>query len=97
MTMQEQLRAALLAAQSTPVQPTDDSSPPAADDFPLVEALADVETDSALSVNVTPPEPVKPTFTIKNLDEKAVLVQVKRRMYSPYKHDAEASVSGSEF
>jgi len=31
------------------------------------------------------------TIQIKNLDEKAVLVSVKRRMYNPYKHDAEAT------
>ena len=87
MTMQEQLRAALLAAQSTPVEP----DTPAVDEFPLVKTLAAVETDSTLSANVTTPEPVKPTFKVKNLDEKAVLVQVKRRMYSPYKLDTEES------
>ena len=30
---------------------------------------------------------------IKNLDEKAVLVQVNRRMYSPYLHDKEESIN----
>jgi hypothetical protein len=41
------------------------------------------------------PQPVNTltpsTIKIKNLDEKAVLVQVKRRMYSPYKLDREES------
>ena len=40
-------------------------------------------------VNVLTPEPVRETVKVKNLDEKAVLVQVKRRMYSPYKLDTE--------
>jgi len=33
----------------------------------------------------------KPTVSVKGLDEKAVLVSVKRRMYSPYKLDQEES------
>ena len=41
------------------------------------------------------PQPVNTltpqTIQIKNLDERAVLVSVKRRMYNPYKHDAEAT------
>lgn len=32
-----------------------------------------------------------PKITVKDLNEKAVLVQVKRRMYAPYKRDNEAS------
>ena len=117
MTMQEQLRAAMLAAQSTPVTPTEPE---------WVEAIADVETESAVQVmdtvspsipstitrehdsssvvatpdpgnvnaapaNVSTPQPVRETVNVKNLDEKAVLVQVKRRMYSPYKLDTEES------
>ncbi len=118
MTMQEQLRAAMLAAQSTPVTPTEPE---------WVEAIADVETESAVQVmdtvspsipstynyaehdsssvvatpdpgnvnaapvNVSTPQPVRETVKVKNLDEKAVLVQVKRRMYSPYKLDTEES------
>ena len=39
------------------------------------------------SVNTLTPQ----TIQIKNLDERAVLVSVKRRMYNPYKHDAEAT------
>jgi len=80
MTMQEQLRAALLAANSTPVPPAHDSSP-----APVTPTPAPVEIPTA---DVAP---TAPKLTIKNLDEKAVLVQVKRRMYSPYKHDAEES------
>jgi hypothetical protein len=129
MTMHEQLRAAMLAAQSTPITPE------------WVDSVADVETDSAVQVidtvspthdsssaapcstqltssepaynyldddvtadvdltpvpgniddapaNVLTPAPVRETVKVKNLDEKAVLVQVKRRMYSPYKLDTE--------
>lgn len=36
-------------------------------------------------------QPVKQTVSVKGLDEKAVLVSVKRRMYSPYKLDQEES------
>ena len=35
---------------------------------------------------------VSKAVKIKNLDEKAVLVQVNRRMYSPYLHDKEESI-----
>jgi hypothetical protein len=35
---------------------------------------------------------VRKAVKIKNLDEKAVLVQVNRRMYSPYLHDKEESI-----
>ena len=35
---------------------------------------------------------VHSAIKIKNLDEKAVLVQVNRRMYSPYLHDKEESI-----
>lgn len=36
-------------------------------------------------------EPTAPKVTVKDLNEKAVLVQVKRRMYAPYKRDVDAS------
>ena len=35
---------------------------------------------------------VSKAVKIKNLDEKAVLVQVNRRMYSPNMHDKEESI-----
>ena len=110
MTMQEQLRAAMLAAQSSPVLTNEAPTPTASPDW--VEAIADVETESAIQldhdsssvvatpdpgnvnaapVNVSTPQPVRETVKVKNLDEKAVLVQVKRRMYSPYKLDTEES------
>ena len=110
MTMQEQLRAAMLAAQSSPVLTNETPTPTASPEW--VEAVADVETESAIQldhdsssvvatpdpgnvnaapVNVSTPQPVAPTVKVKNLDEKAVLVQVKRRMYSPYKLDTEES------
>ena len=123
--MQEQLRAAMLAAQSSPVLTNEAPTPTASPDW--VEAIADVETESAVQVmdtvspsipspdkyvehdsssvvatpdpgnvnaapvNVSTPQPVRETVKVKNLDEKAVLVQVKRRMYSPYKLDTEES------
>ena len=125
MTMHEQLRAAMLAAQSSPVLTNEAPTPTASPDW--VEAIADVETESAVQamdtvspsipcaynyvdhdsssvvatpdpgnvnaapVNVSTPQPVRQTVNVKNLDEKAVLVQVKRRMYSPYKLDTEES------
>ena len=125
MTMQEQLRAAMLAAQSSPVLTNEAPTPTASPEW--VEAIADVETESAVQVmdtmspsipstynyaehdsssvvatpdpgnvnaapvNVSTPQPVRETVKVKNLDEKAVLVQVKRRMYSPYKLDTEES------
>ena len=125
MNMQEQLRAAMLAAQSSPVLTNEAPTPTASPDW--VEAIADVETESAVQamdtvspsipstynyaehdsssvvatpdpgnvnaapVNVSTPQPVRQTVNVKNLDEKAVLVQVKRRMYSPYKLDTEES------
>ena len=125
MTMQEQLRAAMLAAQSSPVLTNEAPTPTASPDW--VEAIADVETESAVQVmdtvspsipstdkyvehdsssvvatpdpgnvnaapvNVSTPQPVRETVKVKNLDEKDVLVQVKRRMYSPYKLDTEES------
>jgi len=124
MTMQEQLRAAMLAAQSaqTPVEIKQSND---LADRVIDEALKTVETESAVQVmdtvspsipstynyaehdsssvvatpdpgninaapvNVSTPQPVRQTVNVKNLDEKAVLVQVKRRMYSPYKLDTE--------
>jgi DNA-binding protein YbaB len=35
--------------------------------------------------------PTRPSVSVKGLDEKAVLISVKRRMYSPYKLDQEES------
>jgi hypothetical protein len=49
--------------------------------------------DSSPVVDPTPDIPVatKQTISVKGLDEKAVLISVKRRMYSPYKLDQEES------
>ena len=127
MTMQEQLRAALEAAQAAqtpvevkqandladraineaithdslsapPVHVTDTvSASPVTTDFPVYDDADAVDatpvpgnTDD-VSANELTSQPVAPTFKVKNLDEKAVLVQVKRRMYSPYKLDTEES------
>ena len=127
MTMQEQLRAALEAAQAAqtpvevkqsndladrvineaithdsssavPVHVTDTvSASPVTTDFPVyddadaVDATPDPGNTDDVPANELTSQPVKPTFKVKNLDEKAVLVQVKRRMYSPYKLDTEES------
>ena len=127
MTMQEQLRAALEAAQAAqtpvevkqsndladrvineaithdsssavPVHVTDTvSASPVTTDFPVYDDADAVDatpvpgnTDDVPANELTSQQ-VKPTFKVKNLDEKAVLVQVKRRMYSPYKLDTEES------
>jgi len=51
-----------------------------------------VPLDSSPTTPPTPPEPPTATgITIKGLDEKAVLISVKRNMYSPYKLDQEES------
>ena len=70
----------------------------AVDDTSVVSAPGDLTTTSEQTLDDVPavvPEPVN-TLTrqkvqIKNLNEKAVLVHVKRRMYSPYKLDTEES------
>lgn len=62
-----------------------------------VVASPSVETSEATEPHDdgSTPQPVNTltpqTIQIKNLDERAVLVSVKRRMYNPYKHDAEAT------
>ena len=81
--------AAVEAAQANPAPVVDDSSPVVAD--PPAEKFDDIEL--AEPVNASTPSPV---IKVKNLDEKAVLVQVKRRMYSPYKLDrAESDAYGA--
>ena len=117
MNMQEQLRAAIAAAQEAPA--ADDSSavvvdahvaiaidedvvvsPPGDDENAVVMAVVSDTTginNTAVGINNTAvgviPDNVltADTVKVKNLDEKAVLVQVKRRMYSPYKLDTEES------
>lgn len=74
----------------------DDSSPdpdPVATWQPIAEPVAAIKLQvEAQHIPHVEPEPVaKPEFKIKGLDEKAVLVQVKRRMYSPYKRDEDAT------
>lgn len=70
------------------------------DSAPISEANAPVEQDSAPvhrttfePVNEAATDPVRKTLNVKRLDEKAVLVQVRRRMYSPYKLDTAESVA----
>lgn len=89
MTMQEQLRAAMLAAQQTvhdssPVVPTPDPTPvnvTTPDTFVSVADAAAPTIDTAIRE--------RKKVKIKSLNEKACLIKVKRRMYSPYKHDTE--------
>ena len=86
MNMQSQLQAAIAAAEKT----LDDSS--VAPSVPGA-ALNDGNTQSTQQpvADVVVPI-VRKAVKIKNLDEKAVLVQVNRRMYSPYLHDKEESI-----
>jgi len=86
MNMQSQLQAAIAAAEKT----LDDSS--VAPSYP-VAASSDGNTQSTQQpvADVVVPI-VRKAVKIKNLDEKAVLVQVNRRMYSPYLHDKEESI-----
>ena len=128
MTMQEQLRAAMEAAQKLAAQEAaidtairaHDSSPSAHQDAHVTpyDEQPVVTLDEISSGDDNAPQPVNElsdTFVsvadaaapivqeaqrnvikIKNLDEKAVLVQVKRRMYSPYKLDeAESKAYGA--
>ena len=106
MNMQDRLRAAMeaaerLAQQEAAIDAHDSSSSVASGGVQLNDddAVAPVQishTDpEVIDEPVVTPQPVNTltpqTIKIKNLDEKAVLVQVKRRMYSPYKLDTEES------
>jgi hypothetical protein len=95
MNMQSQLLAAIEAAQqqhnaAPAIPPVDDSSQQSvnmsADTFkPVSEIVAPIVQEAK-----------REFIKVKNLDEKAVLVQVKRRMYSPYKLDeAESKAYGA--
>ena len=91
----------------TPAAPTDrtmfetvnvdatDTAVTVSDDTPVVDVVSPTHSSAMQSDETLTPEPVntltRETINIKNLDEKAVLVQVKRRMYSPYKLDTEES------
>ena len=58
------------------------TSPPSGQGVPL---------DSSEPTPPVPPKPTPTTLKVKGLDEKAVLISVKRNMYSPYKLDQEES------
>jgi hypothetical protein len=95
MTIQEQLRAAMAAAQAThdsSPSPTPPVPAQANDDVAPVNELTD---DTFVSVaDAARPliqETVRKTVKVKRLNEKACLIKVKRRMYAPYKHDDEES------
>jgi len=66
-----------------------DSSPPVVGERSEYADQREEETEQEADVT-TNPEP-KPHISVKGLDEKAVLISVKRRMYSPYKLDQEES------
>jgi hypothetical protein len=72
---------------STPVDVTSVVSAPGNATSTSEQTLDDVPAVVPEPVNTLTREKVQ----IKNLDEKAVLVHVKRRMYSPYKLDTEES------
>jgi hypothetical protein len=110
MNMQAQLLAAIEAAQqhAAPAAPpaVDDSS-----SAQPVDTLTSTTVDYGAEINDDDKNTFKPVgeivapivqeakrefVKVKNLDEKAVLVQVKRRMYSPYKLDeAESKAYGA--
>ena len=92
-TSQVQAEQAIADALSTPAEPDDDV---VANISQRVETLTKEYVGGSKVEGFTQqPNPVdQPTKTkinVKGLDEKAVLVQVKRRMYSPYKLDKEES------
>ena len=123
MTMQEQLRAAMAAAQAThdagdvkqanAIADTavrqaliDDSSPSptppiptqANDDNAVATPVNELTDDTFVSAAVAARPVVqgavrefqaRKLINVKRLNEKACLIKVKRRMYSPYKHDDE--------
>ena len=98
MTMQEQLRAAMAAAQAT-----HDSSPSPTPPVPAqanddVEPVNELTDDTFVSVADAARPVIQATVrefqarklvSVKRLNEKACLIKVKRRMYAPYKHDDE--------
>ena len=107
MNMQDKLRAAMEAAQKLALEEAKiDAAVVAA---PRVEVDDEISVAPVQISHTSPsvfdepeptPQPVNTltptTLKIKNLDEKAVLVQVKRRMYSPYKLDkAESDAYGA--
>ena len=95
MTMQEQLRAAMAAAQAThdsSPSPTPPIPTQANDDVaPVNELTPDTFVSVADAARPLIQETVRKTVKVKRLNEKACLIKVKRRMYAPYKHDDEES------
>ena len=97
MTIQEQLRAAMAAAQAahesspSPTPPV----PAQANDTAVASPVNELTPDPFVSVaDAARPliqETVRKTIKVKRLNEKACLLKVKRRMYAPYKHDDEES------
>lgn len=90
--------AAVSAPLVTPSPSLVEAAPAINDDTPVVELVT--ERTQPETVDIADDQPVntltRSTVNIKNLDEKAVLVQVKRRMYSPYKLDeAESKAYGA--
>lgn len=100
MNMHEQLRAAMAAAQAAhdsstvavfPGKDSDDENAPQP-----VNELPDTFVSVADAARPVIEEAKRNIVKLKGLDEKAVLVQVKRRMYSPYKLDeAESRAYGA--
>ena len=93
MNMQAQLLAAMEAAQhAIPAAPAVDDDSSAQPVYTSPDTFKSIAEVAAPIVQEVKREFVK----VKNLDEKAVLVQVKRRMYSPYKLDeAESKAYGA--
>lgn len=101
MTMQEQLRAAMAAAQAThnsSPSPTPPIPTQANDDTAVAAPVNELTDDTFVSAAVAARPVVqgavrefqaRKLINVKRLNEKACLIKVKRRMYSPYKHDDE--------
>ena len=95
----QQMSDSPLVTDSTVFEPVNvaatDTALTVSDDAPVVDVVSPTQSSAMQSDETLTPEPVNTltpnTINIKNLDEKAVLVQVKRRMYSPYKLDTEES------
>lgn len=80
-----------LAAALAAVEKWQEDNVAARDDSSAAPVVVDEPVVSLHVVDDAPAAPARPLVSIKGLDEKAVLISVKRRMYSPYKLDTEES------
>jgi hypothetical protein len=93
MDMQSTLAAAIANAEKWQASNAHDDSSPAA---PQLTSVANEMLPGDIGNDETTEQPVRQLVQVKGLDEKAVLISVKRRMYSPYKLDeAESRAYGA--